>query len=74
MATQKTIVLVTHSVEEAAYLGDRVMVMTRRPGRVKEIIDIPIPRAERDFDELTNDPTFNTLRAEITNSVRAELW
>jgi NitT/TauT family transport system ATP-binding protein len=74
MATQKTIVLVTHSVEEAAYLGDRVMVMTRRPGQIKEIIDIPIPRADRDFDNLTSDPTFNALRADITNSVRAELW
>jgi NitT/TauT family transport system ATP-binding protein len=74
METGKTIVLVTHSVEEAAYLGDRVMVMTRRPGQVKEIIDIPIPRAERDFDALTSDPAFNELRTRITGSVRAELW
>jgi NitT/TauT family transport system ATP-binding protein len=74
METGKTIVLVTHSVEEAAYLGDRVMVMTRRPGQVKEIVDIPIPRAERDFDALTNDPTFSDLRSKITTSVRAELW
>jgi NitT/TauT family transport system ATP-binding protein len=73
METQKTIVLVTHSVEEAAFLGDRVMVMTRRPGQVKEIIDIPIPRAERDYDDLANDEEFNVLRGRITNSVRAEL-
>jgi NitT/TauT family transport system ATP-binding protein len=74
MQTGKTIVLVTHSVEEAAFLGDRVMVMTRRPGRVKEIIDVPIPREERDYDALAHDEPFNALRVEITNSVRAELW
>jgi NitT/TauT family transport system ATP-binding protein len=74
METRKTIVLVTHSVEEAAFLGDRVMVMTRRPGQVKEIIDIPIPRAERDYDDLADNRDFTALRAQITNSVRAELW
>jgi NitT/TauT family transport system ATP-binding protein len=45
--TRKTIVFVTHSVEEAAFLADRVAVLTSRPGRVKEIVPIEVPRACR---------------------------
>ncbi|MBO6902883.1 MAG: ABC transporter ATP-binding protein [Rhizobiaceae bacterium] len=46
--TGKTILLVTHSVEEAAYLGTKVMVMSPRPGRLKKTIDVglPLPRDE----------------------------
>ncbi len=39
-----TMILVTHDVEEAVYLGDRVVVMQPRPGRIKRIIDVPLPR------------------------------
>ncbi len=42
-----TVLFVTHSVEEACFLGDRVAVLTPGPGRVKEIVDIPIPRESR---------------------------
>ncbi|MHB8185714.1 MAG: ABC transporter ATP-binding protein [Dermatophilaceae bacterium] len=45
--THKTIVLVTHSVEEATYLADRVVVLSQRPGRVKSIHTVPLSR-ERD--------------------------
>jgi NitT/TauT family transport system ATP-binding protein len=71
--TRTTILLVTHSVEEAAFLGDRVMIMSRRPGHVKEIIDIPIPRETRNFDELSDNEQFVALRSRISTSVRAEL-
>jgi NitT/TauT family transport system ATP-binding protein len=40
--TGKTVVLVTHSVDEALYLAGRIVVMTARPGRVREIIDVPL--------------------------------
>jgi NitT/TauT family transport system ATP-binding protein len=43
-ATHKTIVFVTHDLEEAAFLSDRVVVLTARPGTVNEIVDIPLPR------------------------------
>jgi ABC-type nitrate/sulfonate/bicarbonate transport system ATPase subunit len=41
---RKTVIFITHSMEEAVMLGDRVMLMTPRPGRIKEIIDVPLKR------------------------------
>jgi NitT/TauT family transport system ATP-binding protein len=41
---RKTVVFVTHSIEEAIYLSDRIVVMTARPGRVKQIVMVPEPR------------------------------
>src|SRR5690606_24266206 len=47
--TGKTIVFVTHDIEEAVYLGDRVVVLTARPARIKEEVEIALPRP-RDLD------------------------
>jgi NitT/TauT family transport system ATP-binding protein len=65
--TRKTILLVTHSVEEAAYLADRVVVFSPRPGRIKAIHDVPLPR-ERD-GSVRNRPEF----ASFTGMLRGEL-
>ncbi len=62
-ATRKTIVLVTHSVEEAAYLSDTVVVMSARPGAIKRIhtVDLERPRGER----TKLDPRFHQLMADL---------
>jgi len=41
---RKTIVFVTHDIDEAVYLGDRIVVLTARPGRIKEEVKIELPR------------------------------
>lgn len=69
--TKKTVVFVTHSIEEAAYLSDRVIVLTSRPGRAKKVIDIKLPRP-RDY-EMRLSPEFNDIKATIWNSLKEEL-
>jgi ABC-type nitrate/sulfonate/bicarbonate transport system ATPase subunit len=41
---RKTVVFITHSMEEAVLLGDRVVLMSARPGKIEEIVDVPMPR------------------------------
>jgi ABC-type nitrate/sulfonate/bicarbonate transport system ATPase subunit len=55
--TQSSILFITHSIDEAIYLGDRVAVMSARPGQIREIIDVDLPRP-RDLAS----PEFNALR------------
>jgi len=68
--TENTVVFVTHSIDEAIYLSDRVVVMQARPGRIKEevAIDLPRPRWEGDIKA---DPRFAQLRAHLRDSLRS---
>jgi len=68
---KKTVLFVTHQIEEAIYLSDRVMVMTKRPGRAKKIFPIDLPRP-RDY-EMRVTPEFNELKLEIWNSLKDEI-
>jgi NitT/TauT family transport system ATP-binding protein len=61
---RKTMVFITHSIDEAIILGDRIAVMTARPGRLKEVLDIPFERP-RDVDAIRADPRFAELRLHI---------
>jgi NitT/TauT family transport system ATP-binding protein len=61
---RKTMVFITHSIDEAILLGDRIAVMSARPGRIKEVLDIPFSRP-RDVDAMRADPRFAELRTHI---------
>lgn len=69
---RKTIVFVTHSIDEAILLGDRVIVLTARPGRVKQIIPIPYPRP-RNIAAMRADPAIGALRARVWDLLRGEI-
>ncbi len=68
---RKTVLFVTHQIEEAIYLSDRVMVMTARPGRAKRTFMIPLPRP-RDY-EMRTTPAFNDLKLAIWNELKDEI-
>lgn len=70
MAEGKTVMLITHSVEEAIYLSSRIIVVTARPARIRAAIDVPFPypRAEN----LHEDPRFGELRSHIHALVMEE--
>jgi NitT/TauT family transport system ATP-binding protein len=66
----QTVLFITHDIEEALLLADRVCVMTARPGRIKKNIDVRIPRPRA--IEVTTSPEFNALRREVLALIRAE--
>jgi NitT/TauT family transport system ATP-binding protein len=61
---RKTMVFITHSIDEAIVLGDRIAVMSARPGRIKEILDLPFGWP-REIDAIRGDPRFAELRSHI---------
>jgi NitT/TauT family transport system ATP-binding protein len=68
----KTVIFVTHSIEEALTLGDRIYVMSARPGRLLREVVVPFPRP-RDAIRLRTDPRFSALFAEVWESLRDEV-
>ena len=69
--TKKTALFITHDIKEAIYLADRVIVFTRRPGRVKDVVEIDLPRP-RDL-RVKRDPTFLRYEDRIWESIQEEL-
>ncbi|MEI8003646.1 MAG: nitrate ABC transporter ATP-binding protein, partial [Methanothrix sp.] len=65
---RKTVVFVTHSVDEAIFLADRIVIMSARPGRIKDIIEIPLarPRNRTSFE-------VNSIRDRILCDLRSEI-
>ena len=66
----QTVLFITHDIEEAVLLADRVCVMTARPGRIKKSIEVRMPRPRS--IELTTSPEFNALRREVLELIRQE--
>ena len=67
---RKTVLFVTHDIEEAIFLASRVLVMTARPGRIKAevAVDLPHPRDYR----VKTSAEFTGLKARLTDEIRAE--
>jgi NitT/TauT family transport system ATP-binding protein len=77
--TGKTVIYVTHSIEEALLMGDRTVIMTAQPGRIKQIIEVPFPHP-RDLMQLSASAEFGRLKLDIwrvleeeVNRARAEM-
>ena len=69
--TGKTVLFVTHSIDEAVYLGQRVAVMTSRPGRIKTVIDIDLDRGTG--TDPRSDPVFGQYRHTVWTELRGEV-
>jgi NitT/TauT family transport system ATP-binding protein len=66
-STDQTVIFITHSVDEAVYLSDRIIVQTKRPTTIKEIVEVPWPRPR---DRST--PEFVALRKRILEELEKE--
>ena len=71
-ATGKTVIYITHSIEEALLLGDRTVVMTAHPGRIKQIIDVPF-RRPRNLMTLSASTEFGALKLDIWRVLEEEV-
>jgi taurine transport system ATP-binding protein len=67
----RTTVFVTHSADEAAFLGSRIVVLTRRPGQVALDLPVDLPRTGVDPKQLRRSPEYTELRAEVGRAVKA---
>jgi NitT/TauT family transport system ATP-binding protein len=69
--TAKTTLFVTHDLDEAIYLSDRVVVLAAKPGRVKRVIDVPFAHPRPELTELRGERRFQEIRAEMWSLIRA---
>ena len=70
-AERKTVLFVTHDIDEAVFMGSRVVVMSARPGRIK--LDRAVPLAHPRHYSVKTSPEFMALKAELTEQVRVEV-
>lgn len=69
---KKTVVFITHSIDEALVLADRILVMTASPGRVKALVEVPFPRPRQAY-EIRTDPTYGRLTRHLWELLREEV-
>ncbi len=65
-----TVLFVTHDVDEAVYMSDRVAVMTNRPGRIKSVIPIDLPRPRN--SDMIGTPPFAARQRQVLHDIRSE--
>ena len=70
--TRKTILFVTHDLDEAIYLSNRVIVLAAKPGRIRKVIDIPFGADRPELPELRGDMRFQAIRTEMWNLIRSQ--
>jgi NitT/TauT family transport system ATP-binding protein len=70
--SHKTVVYITHSLDEAILLGDRVIVMTNRPGKIKTVVDVELTRPRNVIDMQSNEAFFE-IRSRIWTALREEV-
>ena len=66
----RTTVFVTHSADEAAFLGSRIVVLTRRPGKIALDLPVDLPRSGVDAHELRRSPEYLRLRTDVSEAVK----
>lgn len=69
--TQTTMLFVTHDVEEALFLADRILIMSARPGKIVEEVILPFGR-ERDIETLAEHPRYGEIKQQVLHQVRQE--
>jgi ABC-type nitrate/sulfonate/bicarbonate transport system ATPase subunit len=69
--THQTVVFITHSIDEAITLADRVVVISHRPGTIRDIVPVDVPRSRFD-DETKRDPRLAELREHVWSLLRDE--
>jgi NitT/TauT family transport system ATP-binding protein len=69
-AHKVTVIFITHDVDEAIFLADRVVVLASRPGSVKRVLTIDLPRPRT--LELLTDPAFSAIKREVLADIRQE--
>ncbi|HEX9926711.1 MAG TPA: ABC transporter ATP-binding protein [Anaerolineae bacterium] len=69
--TKQTVIFITHSIDEAITMGDRIVVMTAGPGRIKAVLDVDIPRPRWEAD-VRNHARYLELRREIWEMLKSE--
>lgn len=67
-----TVLFVTHDLDEAVYLSDRVIILTRRPGKIKQIFSIPLERPRYKYDVRSTDQ-FISMKSKVWQSLREEI-
>ncbi|MCL6445858.1 MAG: ABC transporter ATP-binding protein [Alicyclobacillus sp.] len=70
--TRKTVVFITHSIDEAIFLGDRIVLMTAHPGRIRSAFEVDLPRPRR-MEDVRSHPRFQELFFEIWGQMKEEV-